>query len=233
MGYSCFDESFSTLSVQARRITLSAEADAVKSDARERRMNLKSLCVYCGSSPGLCPAYIEAAEVFGHLIATEGIRLVYGGGNSGLMGALADSVLQAGGEVIGVIPEPMVAKELAHNGLTELHRVESMHERKMKMAELADAFVALPGGAGTMEEIFEAFTWMQLGIHLKPCAFLDVEHYYAHLFQFLDHMAEQRFIKEEQLACLIRGNDPNDLLTKLRCYTPAVTDKWIDRKPTA
>jgi len=194
-------------------------------------MNLKSLCVYCGSSPGLRPAYIEAAEAFGRLIATEGIALVYGGGNVGLMGALADSALQAGGKVIGVIPEQMVAKELAHNGLTELHRVESMHERKMKMAELADAFVALPGGAGTLEEIFEVITWTQLGLHSKPCAFLDVEHYYARLFRFLDHMAEQRFIKQEHLASLIRGHDPNDLLIKLRNYTPAVIDKWIDRKP--
>jgi len=194
-------------------------------------MNLKSLCVYCGSSPGLRASYIKAAEEFGRLIAADGITLVYGGGNVGLMGAIADSVLQAGGSVIGVIPEQMVAKELAHNGLTELYRVGSMHERKLKMAELSDAFVALPGGIGTMEEIFEVFTWTQLGYHSKPCAFLDVEQYYSPLFQFLDHMAEQRFIKKEHLASLIRGDDPADLLTKLRNYTPATVDKWIDRKP--
>jgi hypothetical protein len=117
-------------------------------------MNLNSLCVYCGSSPGLRASYVEAAEAFGRLIATEGITLVYGGGNVGLMGALAESALQAGGEVIGVIPERLVAKEVAHNGLTELHRVGSMHERKLKMAELSDAFIALPGGVGTIEEIF-------------------------------------------------------------------------------
>jgi len=194
-------------------------------------MNLKSLCVYCGSSPGLRSSYIEAAEAFGRLLAAEGITLVYGGGNVGLMGAIADSVLQGGGEVIGVIPEQMVVKELAHNGLTELHSVGSMHERKLKMAELADAFVALPGGVGTMEEIFEAFTWTQLGIHSKPCGFLDVEQYYAPLFQFLDHMAEQRFVKKEHLASLIRGDDPGDLLIKLRNYTPAIVEKWMDRKP--
>ena len=194
-------------------------------------MNLKSLCVYCGSSPGLRGSYVAAAEAFGRLIATEGITLVYGGGNVGLMGALADSALQSGGKVIGVIPERMVAWEVAHHGLTELHRVGSMHERKLKMAELADAFVALPGGVGTLEEIFEVITWTKLGIHAKPCGFLDVEQYYAGLFQFLDHMSEQRFIRKEHLATLLRGNDPRDLLSKLRNYTPANIDKWIDRKP--
>lgn len=194
-------------------------------------MNLKSLCVYCGSSRGLRPSYLEAAQAFGRLLATEGITLVYGGGNVGLMGALADSALHAGGAVIGVIPERMVARELAHGALTRLHRVGSMHERKLMMAELADAFVALPGGVGTLEEIFEVITWTQLGLHSKPCAFLDVEHYYARLFQFLDHMAEQRFIKKENLGALIRGDDPADLLTRLRNYTPALSDKRIDRDP--
>ncbi len=196
----------------------------------EKQMKLKSVCVYCGSSPGLRGSYIETAEAFGRLLAAEGITLVYGGGNVGLMGAVADSVLQAGGQVIGVIPEQMVAKELAHNGLTKLHSVGSMHERKLKMAKLSDAFVALPGGVGTMEEIFEAFTWTQLGIHSKPCAFLNVEQYYTPLFQFLDHMAEQRFIKKEHLTSLIRGDDPGDLLIKLRNYTPTIVEKWMDRK---
>jgi hypothetical protein len=194
-------------------------------------MNLRSLCVYCGSSPGLRASYIEAAEAFGRLIATEGITLVYGGGNIGLMGALADSVLRSGGEVIGVIPERLAAREVAHNGLTVLHRVASMHERKLKMAELSDAFVALPGGVGTIEEIFEVFTWTQLGLQSKPCAFLDVEEYYARLFQFLDHMAEQRFVKREHLASLIRADNASDLLIKLRNYTPVNVDKWMDRKP--
>jgi uncharacterized protein (TIGR00730 family) len=175
--------------------------------------------------------YVEAAEGFGRLIAAEGITLVYGGGNVGLMGALADSVLGAGGKVIGVIPDRLVARDVAHSGLTALHRVGSMHERKLKMAELADAFVALPGGVGTLEEIFEVITWTQLGIHAKPCAFLNVEQYYAGLFQFLDHMAEQRFIKKEHLGSVLRGDDPRDLLSKLRNYTPALIDKWMDRKP--
>ena len=194
-------------------------------------MNLRSICVYCGSSPGLRGAYLEAAQGFGRLLAAEGLTLVYGGGNVGLMGALADSALQAGGQVIGVIPERMVAWEVAHHGLTELHRVESMHERKLKMAELADAFVALPGGVGTLEEIFEVMTWTQLGIHAKPCAFLDVEGYYAGLFQFLDHMAAQRFIKQEHLASLLRGDDPRELLVKLRAHIPATISKWLDRQP--
>jgi uncharacterized protein (TIGR00730 family) len=194
-------------------------------------MNLRSLCVYCGSSPGLRTSYIEAAAAFGRLIATQDITLVYGGGNVGLMGALADSALRSGGKVIGVIPERLAAREVAHNGLTILHRVESMHERKLKMAELSDAFVALPGGVGTIEEIFEVFTWTQLGFQSKPCGFLDVEEYYARLFQFLDHMAEQRFVKREHLASLIRGDNASDLLIKLRNYTPVNVDKWIDRKP--
>jgi len=193
-------------------------------------MNLKSICVYCGSSPGQGRSYLEAAEAFGRLLAAEGITLVYGGGNVGLMGALADSAIEAGGKVIGVIPEQMMAWEVANHGLTALHRVGSMHERKLKMAELADAFVALPGGVGTLDEIFEVITWAQLGIHAKPCAFLDVDQYYAGLFQFLDHMAEQRFIKQEHLGSVLRGNDPRDLLTRLRNYSPVRIDKWIDRK---
>lgn len=193
-------------------------------------MKLKSLCVYCGSSPGLRASYVETARAFGRLAAAEGISVIYGGGNVGLMGALADGALEAGGRVIGVIPEQMVAKELAHNGLTALHQVASMHERKLKMAELADAFVALPGGVGTMEEIFEVITWTQLGIHSKPCGFLDVDRYYSTLFEFLDQMAEQRFIKKEHIASVFRGDDPRELLVKLRNYIPATTEKWMDRK---
>ena len=194
-------------------------------------MNLKSLCVYCGSSPGRNAAYIQAADAFGRRLAAEGITLVYGGGNVGLMGAVADAALRAGGKVIGVIPDHLAAQEVAHLGLTTLHRVDSMHERKLKMAELADGFVALPGGIGTIEEIFEVFTWTQLGLHSKPCAFLDVENYYARLFQFLDHMAEQRFIKPEHLASLIRAEDAGELLIQLRNYTPIQVNKWLDRKP--
>ncbi len=191
---------------------------------------LSSLCVYCGSSPGLRSSYRGTAEAFGRRLATEGITLVYGGGNVGLMGVLADSALAAGGKVIGVIPERLVARELAHTGLTELHRVRSMHERKLKMADLSDAFVALPGGVGTLEEIFEVFTWAQLGIQNKPCGFLDVDGYYGPLFQFLEHMSDQRFIKQEHLASLIRTDDPEELLERLRHHAPALQEKWLDRK---
>ena len=196
-------------------------------------MKLQSLCVYCGSSPGRSGAFLRAAESFGRLLGAEGITVVYGGGNIGLMGAVADAALRAGGKVIGVIPEHFVAKEVAHWGLTALHRVGSMHERKLKMAELADGFVALPGGIGTIEEIFEVFTWTQLGIHAKPCAFLDVEGYYAPLFEFLDRMAEQRFLKPDQLASLIRATDARELLDRLRHHTPVKVDKWLERKPEA
>ena len=193
-------------------------------------MNLKSVCVYCGSSPGARPSYVEAARGFGRLLAAEGLTLVYGGGNVGLMGAVADAALEAGGEVIGVIPERLASFEVAHKGLTTLHRVESMHQRKMKMAELSDAFVALPGGAGTIEEIFEVFTWTQLGFHSKPCALLDVDHYYAPLFVFLEHMAGQRFIRREHLASLMRAEDPRDLLARFRAYTPVFIEKWWEKK---
>ena len=167
----------------------------------------------------------------GAALLRRGIGLVYGGGCVGLMGTIADVVIQSGGEVIGVIPEALVERELAHGNVTELIIVRSMHERKAKMAELSDAFVALPGGVGTIEEIFEVFTWTQLGVHSKPCAFLDVEQYYARLFQFLEHMAEQRFIKKEHLDALIRGDNPVDLLIKLRNYAPVIEQKWIDREP--
>jgi len=194
-------------------------------------VKLESLCVYCGSSSGLGDGYVQAAESMGRLLAAQGITLVYGGGNVGLMGVVADAVLRAGGKVIGVIPEYLMSKEVGHTGLTELHRVGSMHERKLKMAELSDAFVALPGGIGTIEEIFEVFTWTQLGIHSKPCAFLDVERYYSRMFQFLDHMADQRFIRKEHIASLIRASDAEELVTKLRECEPVVLDKWRNYKP--
>ena len=192
-------------------------------------MELNALCVYCGSSPGARPSYVAAARDFGVRIANAGITLVYGGGDVGLMGAVADGALDAGGRVIGVIPEWLVEREVGHTGLTELHRVGSMHERKLKMAQLSDAFVALPGGVGTLEEIFEVFTWTQLGMQAKPCAFLDIDGYYAALFQFLDHMAAERFIRPEHLNVLLRERDPDLLLQRLRDHTPALIDKWLDR----
>jgi uncharacterized protein (TIGR00730 family) len=195
-------------------------------------MQITTLGVYCGSSPGLLPEYKEAATAFGALLAREKIALVYGGGNVGLMGAVADGALEAGGKVIGVIPHALVAKEVAHRGVTEFYPVETMHQRKQKMADLADGFVALPGGIGTLEEIFEMLTWNQLRIHGKPCAFLNVAGYYDTLVRFLEHMVQQRFLKQAQLDALIVDSDAVSLLTKIRASTPVKTDKWIDRKAT-
>jgi uncharacterized protein (TIGR00730 family) len=190
---------------------------------------LNSICVYCGSSPGTLARYAEEARAFGSQLARERITLVYGGGRLGLMGAVADGALTAGGQVIGVIPSALVAKEVAHRGLSELRIVESMHERKKVMAELADGFVALPGGVGTLEEIFEMITWSQLGLHAKPCAFLNVAGFYDHLIRFLQGMVDHRFLKRERHLGLIFANDRETLLTKLREFVPIQIDKWIDR----
>lgn len=191
---------------------------------------ISSLCVYCGSSPGQDPAFLKTATTLGVYLAESGIRLVYGGGNVGLMGAVADGALSAGGEVFGVIPEGLAEKELAHPGLTELHTVSSMHERKTMMAELSDAFLALPGGIGTMEEIFEVFTWTQLGFHSKPCGFLNVAGYYDDLFSFLQCMVDQRFLKQEHLDILLTGEDHITLISRLAEVDIETFDKWIDRK---
>ncbi|MDB6077178.1 MAG: hypothetical protein JWO82_925, partial [Akkermansiaceae bacterium] len=165
-------------------------------------MKLTALCIYCGASPGLLPEYSRAAEAAGRILAERGITLVYGGASAGLMGTVADAALSAGGKVIGVMPGHLVEKEIAHPGLTELHAVGSMHERKMRMSELADGFVALPGGIGTFEEIFEAFTWTQLGLHAKPCGLLNVADFYTPLLAFLEHAVEQRFMRAEHYASL-------------------------------
>ncbi|MCG8600855.1 MAG: TIGR00730 family Rossman fold protein [Verrucomicrobiales bacterium] len=191
---------------------------------------ISSLCVYCGSSPGQDPAFLKTATTLGVYLAESGIRLVYGGGNVGLMGAVADGALSAGGEVFGVIPRGLAEKELAHPGLTELHTVSSMHERKTMMAELSDAFLALPGGIGTMEEIFEVFTWTQLGFHSKPCGFLNVAGYYDDLFSFLQRMVDQRFLKQEHLDILLTGEDHITLISRLAEVDIETFDKWIDRK---
>jgi hypothetical protein len=189
-----------------------------------------SICVYCGSSPGKDPAFLRAAQEVGTLIAKRGLTLIYGGGNVGLMGALADTVLAAGGRVVGVIPDHLVRWEVGHNGLTERHVVESMHERKAKMASLADGFLALPGGVGTLEEIIEVFVWMQLGLHAKPCALLNVNGYYDPLVKFLAHMTESRFLRPEQLSQLIVAREPSEALDRLQSFTPTVVAKWMDRK---
>jgi uncharacterized protein (TIGR00730 family) len=166
---------------------------------------MQRVCVFCGSSPGARPAYAEATAEVARLLAGEGIGVVYGGGHVGLMGVLADTVMAAGGEAIGVMPQALVDREIGHTGISELRVVGSMHERKALMADLSDAFIALPGGAGTLEELFEVYTWAQLGLHDKPCGLLDVEDYFSGLVGFLDHAVGERFLREEHRAMLIVG----------------------------
>lgn len=194
------------------------------------RMKLRALCVYCGSSPGLLPEYREAAANAGRMLAEQGIHLIYGGGRSGLMGEIADSVLAAGGQVTGVITRHLSDKEIAHPGVSELRVVESMHERKKLMSDLADGFVALPGGIGTFEEILEVFTWTQLGLHPKPCGLLNVAGFYTPLAAFLEHAVEQRFIRAEHHASLLLDEDFGSLLRRMETYEAVTVDKWIDLK---
>jgi uncharacterized protein (TIGR00730 family) len=191
---------------------------------------MKSICVYCGSNAGSKMIYSERAAALGDRIAKEGLRLIYGGGNVGLMGVVANAVLEAGGQVTGVIPKQLADWEVAHRGLTELEIVGSMHERKARMFDLADGFVTLPGGFGTMEEIFEMLTWRQLGIGNKPCAFLDVDGFYAPLIGMIDRMVEERFLHAEQRTDLWHGEDIAGMLQWMREYKPAQASKWIDEK---
>jgi uncharacterized protein (TIGR00730 family) len=186
--------------------------------------------VYCGSNAGAKPIYTERAMALGTRLALDGIALVYGGGNVGLMGVVADAVLEAGGEVIGVIPEQLVNWEVAHKGLTRLEVVGSMHERKARMFDLADGFVALPGGFGTLDEMFEMLTWRQLGIGDKPCAFLDVDGFYAPLITMLDRMVEERFLHADQRRDLWHGDDLAAMIDWMKRYEPAQADKWMDEK---
>lgn len=188
------------------------------------------ICVYAGSNPGRDGAYRAAATSFGRALAERGIGLVYGGGHTGLMGAVADAALAAGGAVIGVMPSFLVAKEVAHRGLTELREVGSMHERKTLMAELADGFVALPGGIGTLEELFEIWTWGQLGQHRKPCALLDAGGFYSGLITFLDHVADQAFLKPEHRRMLIVGDTAEAILDAFAAYEPPAVGKWLSKE---
>jgi uncharacterized protein (TIGR00730 family) len=191
---------------------------------------MKRIVVFCGSSPGRRPAYVAAAQDLGRLLANRGIGVVYGGASIGLMGALADAALAAGGEVIGVIPRRLFPAEIPHAGLTEQRIVETMHERKALMAELSDAVIALPGGTGTLDELFEMFTWSQLGLHHQPIGLLDVEGYWAHLLAFLDHMVQERFIRAEHRDTLLVESDAGALLERLRSFERPVVDKWLDRE---
>lgn len=191
---------------------------------------MKSICVYCGSNSGSDPRYAEAARALGTRIASEGMQLVYGGGNVGLMGIVADAVLAAGGEVTGVIPRQLMEWEVGHCGLTRLEVVGSMHERKARMFELSDAFVALPGGFGTLDEMFEMLTWRQLGLGHKPCAFLDVADFWKPLMAMLDHMVGERFVHPEQRHDLWHGGDIDALFEWMHDYQPVQADKWMDEK---
>jgi uncharacterized protein (TIGR00730 family) len=188
----------------------------------------RSICVFCGSQPGRQPQYAEAAEAFGRLLGERSIRVVYGAGNVGLMGVLADAALAAGGEVIGVIPQMLVDRELAHPRLTELRIVASMHERKALMAELSDAFVALPGGLGTYEELCEALTWTQLGIHHKPCGCLNVHGYFDPLVRLLDHAVNEGFLRHDHRRNLVSSDRPDELLALLSKQWP-VPEKLQER----
>jgi uncharacterized protein (TIGR00730 family) len=194
---------------------------------------VERICVFCGASPGARPAYREATAQLARLLAAEGIGVVYGGGGVGLMGALADAVIAEGGELTGVIPRSLVDREIAHRDVMDMRVVGSMHERKALMADLADAFIALPGGIGTLEELFEVYTWAQLGLHQKPCALLNVEGYYDGIEDFLSHAVAERFLRDETRALLLVDSNPATLLERLHNFQPQeVVPKWIDREET-
>lgn len=191
---------------------------------------MKRICVFCGSSAGSRPEFRAGAEELGAELARRNIGLVYGGGDVGLMGAIADSVLKGGGEAIGVIPEHLMAREIGHKQLTKLHVVRSMHERKALMADLSDAFIALPGGFGTLEEFFEVLTWSQLGLHVKPCGIVNVLNYYTPLLAMLDHAVEERFLKAQNRALVLWRETPTELLQALEEWRPVHVEKWLDRE---
>ena len=194
---------------------------------------MNRVCVFCGSSPGARPEYTETAHDLGSLLVERGLGLVVGGADVGLMGRLADAVMSEGGEAIGVIPQALVDREIAHLGLSDLRVVGSLHERKATMAELSDAFIALPGGLGTLEELFEVYTWSQLGLHAKPCALLNVAGYFDALAGFLDHAVAERFVTEHHRRTLIVEEDPRALLDRLERFEAAELEpKWIDRGDT-
>ena len=193
---------------------------------------MKRVCVFCGSSVGNDSRYIETAEAMGRLLAGRGIGLVYGGGNVGLMGVIADAVLAAGGEVIGVIPQALADREVAHGGVTDLRVVDSMHTRKAMMAELSDAFIAMPGGVGTFEEFFEAVTWTQLGVHRKPCGLLNVAGFYTPLAAFIDHAVSEGFIKPAHRAIVVVDDDPERLLNTLASVDLPDVPKWVRPEET-
>ena len=190
---------------------------------------IKSICLFCGSSPGADPAFKLAAAERGRTLANNNIRLIYGGGHVGLMGVAADACLSSGGEVIGVIPRKLMEKEVGHAGLTQMHVVETMHERKALMTQLCDGFIALPGGFGTLDELFEALTWQQLAYHLLPVGVLNVSGFFDHLVQFLDHARDQRLLRDAHRDSLIVDTSMAPLLKRMESFVPPDNEKWLDR----
>jgi uncharacterized protein (TIGR00730 family) len=188
---------------------------------------IAALCVFCGSTPGLDERYLDAARALGQLLARRGVSLVYGGARAGLMGAMADAALEDGGRVIGVMPHGLWAREIGHTGLSELLVVDTMHERKAIMAERADAFVALPGGAGTLEELFEVWTWAQLGIHTKPVALLNVDGFWDPLLGMIDHLVDEGFVRPAHRAMLVADDDASRLLARLEAYEAPPVTRWM------
>lgn len=189
----------------------------------------QSLCVYCGSSVGASPSYAEAARELARTLAAANINLVYGGGNIGLMGTIANEMLELGMKVTGVIPQALMRKEVGHLELSTLHVVKDMHERKAMMAELSDGFIAMPGGMGTLEELFEVLTWSQLGFHDKPVGLLNVDGFYQALLDFMQHLVTQRFVKPEHSELLIPANTPAALLERMQAFEPKAASKWLDQ----
>ncbi len=195
--------------------------------------NIKSLCLFCGASPGANPDYTNAAKHFGALLAEQKIRMVYGGGSIGLMGVAADACLANGGEVVGVIPRMLMEKEVGHSGVSQMHVVETMHERKALMTDLSDGFIALPGGYGTLDELFESLTWLQLGYHNKPIGLLNIGGFFDGLINFLDHARDERFLRELHRDSLQVDGDLAMLIGKLRLAEAPDTAKWLDRAKLA
>lgn len=192
-------------------------------------MKFNKVAVFCGSNSGDIPAFAQAAHAFGALLARRGLTLVYGGGNVGLMGELADGALQAGGHVIGVIPRALMERELAHHGVKEMHVVESMHQRKALITDLVEAYVALPGGFGTFDEFFEVVTWAQLGIHSRPCGLLNTAGFYDPFMALVDHVTERKFVRAEHAAMIMTRENGSELLDAMESWTPAFRAKWIER----
>lgn len=213
-----------------RAFGINTASGAVNGTLRRRSGIIKRICVFCGSSPGAREEYATAAHQLGQMLAERGLGLVFGGAHVGIMGQVAAGALDGGGEVIGVIPELFMDKGVAHERLTQLHVVASMHERKALMADLSDGFVALPGGIGTLEEFFEVLTWGQIGLHHKPCGLLNVCNYYDQLLAFLDHVSAERLMKAEHRRTVVVAEEPGALLDLLIAYQPPSLDKWLDRE---